>query len=294
MRNCFSRAILLQCMLVLCSWHIPSLGSPQVFCGHPIHPEFVPDGVVSRGVWGQAAAGQAGGLQAGWDPPRTDQFWGCRTSICMPGMCLMLMVLDPSRFIRFCFSSTDLAEIARKGMWDTDTAHWKHWLAQQLCSGLWAQFLSLDISVWAVQERSSTSAQGLTDWPFRNCGQLQHSDFTTGVSTLPSSWCLPPPELSVLFSVKLNVILLFYNPTMASICGFLAFFSPLLCVFGRERNVAVLWSCLQKQSDWGNWYMILCSPDYLSRYELYLVVKPPNGGIGDGGLNTWGICKEKK
>lgn len=107
-------------MLVICSWHISSLGSPQVFCGHPIHPEFVPDGVVSRGVWEQAAAEQAGGLQAGWDPPRTDQFWGCRTSICMPGTCLMLMVLDPSLFSRFCFSSTDLAEIAKKGMWDTE------------------------------------------------------------------------------------------------------------------------------------------------------------------------------
>lgn len=156
-------------------------------------------------------------------------------------------------------------------MWDSAVAHWKHWLAQQLCSVVWGQFLSLDIYMWVVQERSSTSAQGLTDGPFRNCRQLQHWNFTTGVSTLPSPCCLPPLELSVLFSLKLNVILLFYNPAMTSICGFLAFgwFSfvclfVFLCIYllEGERNVTVLWSCLQNQSNWGNWYVILCSPDY--------------------------------
>lgn len=37
-----------------------------------------------------------------------------------------------------------------------------------------------------------------------------------------------------------------------------------LCIYllEGERNVRVIWSCLQKQSNWGNWYMILCSSDY--------------------------------
>lgn len=133
LRNCFSRAVLLQHMLLLCSRHIPMLGSPQMFrryrraqpCGtlvlkcpaaslasflplwsHPIYTEFASGWVVSRGVRGQAAAGLAEGLQsqAGWDPPKTDQFWGCRTSLCMPGTCLMLMVLDLNLFSRFCLS----------------------------------------------------------------------------------------------------------------------------------------------------------------------------------------------
>lgn len=160
-------------MLLLYSRHIPRLGSPHMFSGyrraqpcgtlilkcpavslasflplwsHPIHPEFVSGWVVSRGVWGKTAAGLAESLQsqAGWDPPKTDQFWGCRTSICILGACLMLMVLDLNLFSSFCLSSTDLAEIAKKGMWDTSIAHWKHWLAQQLCNVFWGQFFSLE------------------------------------------------------------------------------------------------------------------------------------------------------
>lgn len=110
--------------------------------------------------------------------------------------------------------------------------------------------------MWAVQEISSScSAQGLTDLPFRNCRQMQHWNFTLGVPTLPSPCCLPL-SLSYQFCLASNWISDYYFTTLPSHQS--AFF---LCVcvsaWGREKCGDAL-----KKSNWKNWYLILCPPDY--------------------------------
>lgn len=84
----------------------------QSSCLLPYHPRVVSSclilgwsGLSVEACKGAAAAGLAEGLwrQPGWAPPKTDQLWGCRTSVCTLGTCLMLMVLDLNLFSRFVF-----------------------------------------------------------------------------------------------------------------------------------------------------------------------------------------------
>lgn len=155
----------------------------------------------------------------------------------------------------WCNSPTDLCFILNRSgrdcqerHMDIDVDQWKHWFPQQLCSVIWGWFLSLGISMWAVQERSSScSAQGLTNQPFINCKQMQHWNFALGVPTLPLPHCLPLSWRS-------------YNPSVILVCrvgGFFGFFVSSLCVYVHkgERNVMVLWRYVWKRSQCKNWYL---------------------------------------
>lgn len=75
--------------------------------------------------------------------------------------------------------------------------------------------------------------------------------------------------------------LLLHQPMAFWLLLFWGFFHICMCLLEGERNVTVLWSCLQKQSSQGHWYRILCSPDYSVKIWTLL-----------GGKTTWwGDCR---